>query len=104
MSGKSLKGLVPLCHDCHNIIEFSRTGWKRTLDGANNKLAELTSSHTPKRKYELILKAQQKRKEKRPNVCNTRAKVLEAEEKLAQNKFKMAATRQAGSSPLARFM
>lgn len=126
MSGKSLKGLVPLCYNCHNIIEFSKTGWKRTLDGTNNKLAELTSAYTPSKKkpkpqkYELTAKQlklrrkkcpptkQEKRRKKtpkpRPNVCNTRAKVLEAEEKLAENRYKMMATRKAGSSPLARFM
>lgn len=40
MSGKTVKGLVPLCHDCHYSIEFCDTG-KRRLDQANNFLAYL---------------------------------------------------------------
>jgi hypothetical protein len=46
MSGKTVKGLVPLCHTCHYGIEFSNKG-KRRLDQVNNLLARLTGGGTP---------------------------------------------------------
>lgn len=44
MSGESVNGLAPLCHDCHYAIEFDNNR-KRSLDQANNLLARLTGTN-----------------------------------------------------------
>jgi hypothetical protein len=103
-------------------MEFSRTGWKRTLDGTNNKLAELTSSHATKSQqripdpksqtpHQLRLRRRKShthvkmKKKPRPMVCKTRGQVLAREEKLAENLRNMTASQgQVGSSPLSRFL
>jgi hypothetical protein len=39
LSGKTVKGLVPLCKSCHYKIEFDIRGHKRSLDKVNNLLS-----------------------------------------------------------------
>jgi hypothetical protein len=42
LTGESLEFMVPVCRDCHEAIEFSDRGRKRTLKQANQKLDILT--------------------------------------------------------------
>ena len=42
MRGRNLSMLVPMCHHCHELIEFGLTG-KRSIHEANQELARLTS-------------------------------------------------------------
>lgn len=41
MSGRGMKNLIALCQDCHQAIEFSPSGTKRTLHEANEAFAKM---------------------------------------------------------------
>lgn len=43
--GRSLHKLVPLCYNCHNLIEFTPTGRKRTLAKANSAYFRMRKSN-----------------------------------------------------------
>ena len=42
LSGESLEGMVPICRDCHQTIEFNGKNQKLSLHHANQKLDVLT--------------------------------------------------------------
>lgn len=67
--GKTLVGLVPLCHDCHYTIEYTEDGWKRTLDRANNKLQCLIMANSVESQ---ILPKVRKPKKKKQHKCTNK--------------------------------
>ena len=46
LSGESLEGMVPICRECHQNIEFNRKQQKVSLFNANRKLDKLTGVST----------------------------------------------------------
>jgi hypothetical protein len=41
LEGRSLHGLEPICRECHEAIEFSKSGGKRLIDHANLALEKI---------------------------------------------------------------
>ena len=51
--GKDLGPLVPLCHGCHEKIEITPTGAKRSLKAANKLLTKITEENSKKPKTKM---------------------------------------------------
>jgi len=49
LRGETLKGLVPVCTECHRAIEFDKDGNKRTLRETNDALGYKTSKKSHRR-------------------------------------------------------